>query len=286
MRENQNDQSQILELLNGSSEITIKRCHGLGNLVCLLPVLHKLRSKGLRVRVVTRPEWMRTFSIVEPSFEWTDISKGPIIDLDRLTMDGFPREHRTSEFGRLLGETPPYPVAKLELPKSLESRFGVYKDCIILAPEAGHPSRQWPMRNWLNLGDFLREDKIILVGNARNGQIPCFSDLRGELELVDLFVILSCSRAVISMDSGVLHISASLGVPTVALFGGINPKYRIRSSQKVLAIQADLECCPCNKDEKCANQFPCISSIQIEQIVRATEAVKRVKRRVIWRVPA
>lgn len=51
--------------------ISIRRCHGLGNVVLLLPVLDHLHSKGFKVNLVTREEWISTFSTLRPKFNIT-----------------------------------------------------------------------------------------------------------------------------------------------------------------------------------------------------------------------
>lgn len=94
MSESYKNKSIIEVPLRKSKEITIKGFHGLGNIICLLPVLDKLKNRGAEVRVFTRLEWLKVFSVVKPCFEWTNV----------LTQDSSPKDNRTNEFGRLLGE--------------------------------------------------------------------------------------------------------------------------------------------------------------------------------------
>ena len=86
----------------------IRRFHGLGNVVLLLPVLDKLAAEGRRVGVATRSEWAPTFSALRPGFIWGSESPEGAVDLDALTSSMLPEEHRTDEFGRLLGVAPPF----------------------------------------------------------------------------------------------------------------------------------------------------------------------------------
>ncbi len=88
------------------------------------------------------------------------------------------------------------------------------------------------------------------------------------------------------MDSGVLHIAAAVGTPTVALFGGIDPTHRIRKNQNVVVLHSDLDCFPCNKNETCNGQYPCIKSTQPENVANAQKKALETKTRQLIKILA
>ena len=60
--------------------------------------------------------------------------------------------------------------------------------------------------------------------------------------------IISKCNLVIANDSGPMHISAALGVPTLGIFGPTNPKaHGPYSPNSDYIIKEDLDCIICNK---------------------------------------
>ena len=264
--------------------LAVKRAHGLGNVVCLLPVLDKLCLLQSRITVVTQAEWINAFSVLKPEFTWKADPDGRPIDLDALTESHRPAEHRTDELGRLLGQEPPFPAPVLKIPEQWRSPFEHLAGCVVFASEGGHPSRQWPHEQAERLAGLLEGRKLILIGTSSRWTLPAHVDLRCRLQLEELFGLLAVAGAVVTMDSGVLHLAAALQTPTVALFGGIDPKFRVRQNQHVVVLQSTLDCCPCNKNETCNGMYPCITGITAEEVIRAIDVAQATAHRVITRV--
>jgi hypothetical protein len=266
--------------------LTIKRCHGLGNVVCLLPVLARLRDQGHTIRMVIRPEWLHTFSVLMPEILWTDRTQDDAVDLDELTSSLQPTEHRTDELGRLLGLSPPFRSPHLVVPEAWTEPFDSLAGSIVFAPEGGHPSRTWPTEKAAMLREYLQNEKLVLIGIDPQPEIPCDQDLRGQLELHELLGVLTVADTVVTMDSGVLHLAAALGTPAVAIFGGVDPDFRVRQDQRVVAMQTSLDCCPCNKNEICSGRFPCVRSAEPGDVIYAIQMARKTEKRLLYAVPA
>jgi len=95
------DQSSAARDMTEKS-IMVKRCWGLGNVLCLLPVLDKLCEKGADVTAITQDKWVPTMSRLRPNIRWHSELSDDAVDLDTATQNIPPSEHRTDEFGRLL----------------------------------------------------------------------------------------------------------------------------------------------------------------------------------------
>jgi ADP-heptose:LPS heptosyltransferase len=114
-----------------------------------------------------------------------------------LRADPFPQfGHASTHLLRTLRFTAP-PLPDLWEPSS---------DEIILHPGSGSPRKNWPYFQELALS--LRMKPGIPEG----------------LTLVEVSHLLRHSRAYIGNDSGITHLAAFLGVPTVALFGPTDPR--------------------------------------------------------------
>jgi len=262
--------------LRNASSVSIKRCHGLGNVVMLLPVLDQLAGNGLQVNLITRPQWTHVFQTLYPRINVSDQYRADAIDLDAMTEPLKPNKHRTLEFAELLGVEAPLEPPRFEIPKEWSRRFLDWTGAIGFAPEASHPSRRWPTEHALTLASNVRSAPLVLLGATPVPTLPCALDTRGQLELEDLLGLLSVLRALICMDSGILHLGAALGVPTICIFGGVDPLYRIAGNQQVLALQANLTCCPCNKEETCEGAYTCIKTTSPETVLEALQRLEHV----------
>ena len=263
------------------SVLTVKRCHGIGNVVMLLPVLDRLAEQGKQVHLVTQPEWVETLREFRPSFKVDDRSDAHTIDLDAATESLKPVKHRSEEFADLLGVTGALDVPRISVNEEWSRPFQQWRGAIGFAPEAGHPSREWPLDYAIELAKVLEDSPLVLIGAKTGPAIPCALDTRGQLDLKGLCGLLATLRLLICMDSGILHIGAAIGVPTICIFGGVDPRFRIAAAQPVIALQARLDCCPCNKLETCHGSFDCIKAISPRAVLDAIEESARITERTI-----
>lgn len=103
---------------------------------------------------------------------------------------------------------------------------------LAIHPGSGSPAKNWGPENFARVTDWASErGKVLLIsGPAQDG----VEEVRGFIEkasplvadnlpLIRLAAVLKMSSAYLGNDSGVTHLAASLGLPTVALFGPTNP---------------------------------------------------------------
>ena len=264
--------------------ISVKRCRGIGNVVMLLPVLDRLVEQGTQVHLVTQPQWVDTLQKFRPSLTVDDQCHAHTIDLDAATESLKPVKHRTAEFADLLGVTGPIDAPRISVREEWSRRFHPWRGAVGFAPEAGHASREWPVECAVELGNTLKDSPLILIGAKVGPPIPCALDTRGQLDLKDLFGLLGTLRLLICMDSGILHLGAAIGVPTISIFGGVDPRYRIATTQPVIALQAKLDCCPCNKQETCDGAFDCIKAISPQAVLDVIKENAKITERTIRQV--
>ena len=264
--------------MNQLASLNVKRCHGLGNIILLIPVLDYLYKQGTAIRLVTRQEWVVTLSAIRPHFDIVSGFDEEAMDLDQMTSESYPSQHRSDELAGMLGIDGRIRSLVIDrIPPAWRQPFARLRDCIIFAPEAQHASRCWPEENCRLVKELFPEEQLVLVGTERSPAIQCDVDLRGQLSLSELFGVLSVGKLVISMDSAILHIAAALRKPTVAIFGGVDARFRIRPDQPVVALQSLLSCCPCNKRENCAERYDCIKTITADHVYQAGQLALNTK---------
>lgn len=250
----------------------------------LLPVLDRLAEQNARVHLVTRTEWVETLQQFRTNIIVDDKCLPHTIDLDAATESLRPVKHRSEEFADLLGVTGAIDAPRISVGEEWSRRFRRWRGAVGFAPEAGHPGREWPLEYAVELGAALKDAPLVLIGARAGAPIPCALDTRGQLSLKDLFGLLRVLRLLICMDSGILHLGAALGVPTISIFGGVNPLYRIAATQPVTALQARLDCCPCNKQETCEGAFHCVKAISPRAVLDVVKEAATFGGRTIRRV--
>ena len=250
--------------------ITVRRLHGLGNVIMLLPVLNQLAEQGTTVHLITRTEWTSALQQLNPQICISDQDQPDAFDLDQSTQLLKPRLHRTNEFADILGVAHPVSAPVLKVPAAWSAPFAKWKDSVGFAPEAGHPSRQWPHEYCVELASSLCGSPLVVLGmQPASPALNCDFDTRGQFELEELLGLLAILRLLICLDSGMLHLGAAMGIRTICIFGGLNPAFRIGQSQRVLALQAALDCCPCDKNETCGERYECVRAVKPHDVLKA-----------------
>lgn len=133
---------------------------------------------------------------------------------------------------RDVGVGPPGSPPELRLPVPYAPRSE--SAGIVVHPGSGSPRKNWAAANFARLIEALSERGFpvaICAGPADDGAV---AELLGELKwsppamvrpsgVRELAAVLAAARLYIGNDSGVSHLAALLGTPTIAVFGGSEP---------------------------------------------------------------
>jgi ADP-heptose:LPS heptosyltransferase len=100
-------------------------------------------------------------------------------------------------------------------------------------------------------------------------------DLVGRTSLAQLIEELRGMHALVTNDTGTMHLAASLGVPVVALFGSTEPALTGPLGDDHVVIRHQVECSPCYQRE-CPIDFRCMDAITAEEVAdRVVDLVAR-----------
>lgn len=208
-----------------------------------------------------------------------------------------PGRHHSVEYVRMVSgkddstlEVPEYPeIALPTVGKGLdESLQGLSGKKIAICP-AGAKNimreeglRRWSIAGYKQVMISLRSAGygLVLLGGPGDEWASqefdglCDLDLVGKLDLLLFASVLSRVDAVITHDSGPLHVADLVGTPVIGIFGPTMPseKAAIRSRQDVVWGGADLPCRPCydgRQYAECSSNI-CLSRIDPNDVVRAT----------------
>lgn len=133
------------------------------------------------------------------------------------------------------------PIPRLVLPSDritrgrvrISERTGNLGPWAFLHPGSGSPSKNWPVESFLVLACLLARycglQPVFLAGEADDAVVSRLRErgmpypLFHHLELDELASMLAAGRIYVGNDSGVTHLAAALGIPTMALFGPTDP---------------------------------------------------------------
>jgi heptosyltransferase-2 len=152
----------------------------------------------------------------------------------------------------------------------------------VMCPGAEYgPTKRWPTSHFAQLAQKLiasnPNSQIILLGGKgdqalaqgiqsqakQNGHIHNWC---GDTSLDEAIALIGMSKAVISNDSGLMHIAAALKTPQVAIFGSSDPAHTPPLSDKAKVIWLNLPCSPCHKRECPLGHLRCLNDILPEQV--------------------
>ena len=103
-------------------------------------------------------------------------------------------------------------------------------------------------------------------------------NLAGQLNLDELCFVLDNALALITNDSGPMHLAAALGTPCVALFGPETPDHYGPMGEGHWAIYKRLPCSPCltpfdGKMFPCPFEVQCLKAISVDEVFEAAKKV-------------
>jgi heptosyltransferase-2 len=157
----------------------------------------------------------------------------------------------------------------------------------VFAPGAEYgPAKRWPAIHFAELARSL-DAPAVLLGSAKEadlcheiagaaGENKCFN-LAGKTPLLQAFALIASAKAMISNDSGLMHVAAAFGVPQVAVFGSscplhtppLNDKARVLWLKDDPACQPPLDCAPCFQRECPLGHTRCLYDITPERVLQS-----------------
>ena len=158
---------------------------------------------------------------------------------------------------------------------------------VALNPGASHAVNRWPTARFAELADQIAERlfaKAVIVGGPDDvrlaEEVVALSrskplSLAGKTSLLQLGAVLEKCRALVSGDTGPLHMATAVGTRTIALFGAADPVRTGPVGIGHTVIQAeDVACVPC-RSRTCSNNvyLECMSRINADQVADAIAAV-------------
>jgi ADP-heptose:LPS heptosyltransferase len=158
--------------------------------------------------------------------------------------------------------------------------FGLH-DYAVIHPGSQLPSRRWSPERFAEVGDALAGEGLRVVITGTTGEAALAAqvrtatrkpalDLTGRTTLGGLAALIARARLLVCNDTGVSHIAAALGTPSVVIACGSDPRRWAplnRELHQVLAAQVPCRPCP-HRD--CPIGHACALGVSAREVIRQT----------------
>jgi heptosyltransferase I len=200
----------------------------------------------------------------------------------------------TSVSIQVTGLSPAFLVTE-ENAKKVESIFQKKGRNIIFHPFPGGTKKhlkEWPPECWIKTGEVLGKQGVILYISGGKEDLEQAEQLKQQLEkvgatcvnlagkytLAEMAAILAKTDLLITVNTGIMHLGASVGTPIVALHGPTSPQRWGPVSNQAIIIKPKLKCAPCISlgFEYGCNTGECMMTITVDEVIQAAQTIIRI----------
>jgi ADP-heptose:LPS heptosyltransferase len=304
----------FLRLRHWKRVIVLERTSGLGDVICCIPSYRALKQKHPKHLVVfatAKPydDLLRNCGEIDavyampPGFSFPQEKATWLVDrhYEPHTSDerrqGGQKLHLTQVFLKDCGLTAedwqPHISISTRDKEAVARRFGFRPDEIIFAI---HTGRTWPVRElpgdcWQQVVNRMHDQWRCRIlhfcspTGPEGKRLPAHELTRVEkitpaLPLPDMAALLSSCRLFVGIDSGMLHLAGALGIPSVGIFGSVNPGFRLPLGTPTRGVSHILPCSYCHHEQPikhwftgCPYDIRCMKEISAGQVMEAVKDI-------------
>jgi heptosyltransferase-2 len=177
------------------------------------------------------------------------------------------------------------PVPRLDLDLNeaarVSTRFNLdtRAPLVVFCPGAEFgPAKRWPPEHFASLAQFIAQSfpyaRIVALGSPKDAPLaqaiadraPNVRNLCGQTSLGEACALISRASAVVTNDSGLMHVAAALRRPLVAVFGSTDPRHTPPLSDLAKVQWLHLECSPCFARECPLGHLNCLRELGADQV--------------------
>lgn len=251
---------------------------GMGDLMVSLPAIYGLIESGVDTYLVTRSPMQFQFGAriegLQGEIREVDLDESHLSGDNRFYnlrehplqteilwgSDEFTRRYpnyKIQDIVRTIMKDFSIPYPRINRPFNHREKPGL-KDIILCAPFSAGRCKQWSWSSWKIVFDEIRRRKLRPAIIGRKSDLSTDSLLPPDVLILedrdrgDLIDIVSSTKGMLSVDTGLMHLAIQQGIPTVGIFR--NGPFFLRSDTHTHALIAP-PCDPqCSKMEFEANQ--------------------------------
>jgi heptosyltransferase-2 len=146
-------------------------------------------------------------------------------------------------------------------------------------------AKRWPPERFARIGDHVVSrwgGRVLILGSGKERPIcrrvaesmhqPA-RDVSGRTGLDAAVALIQRCRLFVTNDSGLMHIAAALGVPTLAIFGPTDPTATGPRGPRTAIARRPAPCAPCLRQE-CPTDHRCMTRVQVADVWAEMERLR------------
>jgi heptosyltransferase-2 len=152
-----------------------------------------------------------------------------------------------------------------------------YRGVVVYCPGAAYgQAKRWP--HFAELARLQAGERVVVLGTGADGESAReiaaaapgrVEDLTGRTSLVEAAAIMAAAKAVVSNDSGLMHMAGFIGTPLVGLFGSTSPVWTRPLGRRSVIMQSGEPCAPCFARTCRYGHYRCQVNITPEAVLEA-----------------
>lgn len=244
---------------------------------------HILRFRRSRINRWIRihlPKQRRNLVVPPPvAIGYLNVAKPLWVEDDGKGLELYVDDRSTETMQKLLNDY----HQRAELPSDIKP--------LILAPGARHKTKIGLVERWAELMNIAYEEGYksqVLIGNFADWELlnsiqkqvdfPVLFTA-GQTSFNELAAMIALGSALVSSDSGPMHIAGAVGTPVVAIFGPTVPEFGFapfRCVSEIVQVDDDLFCRPCHPHGPNAcpvKHFRCMIDISSDVVFTALKRI-------------
>ncbi|RTY34240.1 lipopolysaccharide heptosyltransferase II [Chlorobium phaeovibrioides] len=156
-----------------------------------------------------------------------------------------------------------------------------YRGVVVYCPGAAYgPAKRWP--HFAELARLQAGERVVVLGTAADSdearKIAAASpgrveDLTGKTSLVEAAGIMAAAKAVVSNDSGLMHLAGFVGTPLIGMFGSTSPVWTRPLGSRSIIMQSTEPCAPCFRRTCRYGHYRCQENLLPSMVAEAFEEI-------------
>ena len=147
---------------------------------------------------------------------------------------------------------------------------------LAMHPGSGSLAKNWPAQRFAAVAGQLRSARLLLLsGPADQLAVTAVQDALGhephtlasDLPLPLLAAMLERCDAYVGNDSGVSHLAASLGLPSLVILGPTDPRVWAPRGLCVKVLAGEVDCAPCDRERRrMCRRRTCLEAVSVRKV--------------------
>ena len=237
--------------------LDLSACNGLGDLICSTPTIKKLYDYyEKKITVLSQmPEIFKNNPYVEESFKNSSVDinyfkqnyllHDTFYNVGKKNQYGIEYKHNMIDIRQFHAIQLGFMLAKDEMEcfykPTYDKKYHFHKNSVVIHPVQNWATRTWSAENWMKLTKMLYDDGVYVISIGKdssetgfyNVQKPIFNfeieygmNLMNKTNISDCWHIINDAKAVVTMDSGILHLAGTTDTHIIHLGSHLKPEFR------------------------------------------------------------